>query len=54
MQTDLGRFWFVHFATHGVLPVEAAIREPALVFSYDGLDQQDMLLTLSDVFKLRV
>ena len=28
LQTDLGRFKFVHFATHGFFPVEPGIREP--------------------------
>jgi CHAT domain-containing protein len=54
MQTDLGRFRFVHFATHGVLPVEAGIKEPALILSYNGTSQDDMLLTLSEVFQLQL
>jgi CHAT domain-containing protein len=54
MQTDLGRFRFVHFATHGVLPVEAGIKEPALILSYDGISLDDMLLTLSEVFQLQL
>jgi CHAT domain-containing protein len=54
MQTDLGRFRFVHFATHGILPVEAEIKEPALVLSYDGANKDDMLLTLSEVFQLKL
>lgn len=54
MQTDLAEFRYVHFATHGVLPVEAAIKEPALVLSYDGERQDDMLLTLSEVFELKL
>jgi CHAT domain-containing protein/tetratricopeptide (TPR) repeat protein len=54
IQTDLGRFRFVHFATHGILPVEAGIREPALVLSYAGGDKDDMLLTLSEVFQLKL
>jgi CHAT domain-containing protein len=54
MQTDLGRFRFVHFATHGILPVEADIKEPALVLSYDGANKDDMLLTLSEVFQLKL
>jgi CHAT domain-containing protein len=36
LDTDLSKFRFLHFATHGVLPVDAGIREPALVLSYDG------------------
>src|ERR1035437_104505 len=54
MQTDLTRFRFVHFATHGLLPVEAGIKEPALVLSYQGKDQDDMLLTLSEIFQLQL
>jgi len=54
MQTDLGRFRFVHFATHGVLPVDAAVKEPALVLSYRGGSKDDMLLTLSDVLQLKL
>lgn len=55
LRTDLGRYRFVHFATHGILPVESGIKEPALVLSYDGKGRDDMLLTLSEIleFKLR-
>ncbi len=54
IQTDLARFRFVHFATHGILPVEARIKEPALVLSYDGTNKDAMFLTLSEVFELRL
>jgi CHAT domain-containing protein len=54
LQTDLGRFRFVHFATHGFFPVEPGIREPALVLSYDGKDQGRMMLTLPEVLQLRL
>jgi CHAT domain-containing protein len=54
LETDLGRFRFVHFATHGFFPVEPGIREPALVLSYDGKDQQRMMLTLSEVVQLKL
>ena len=54
LQTDLGRFKFVHFATHGFFPVEPGIREPALVLSYDGGDEGRMLLTLSEVLQLKL
>ena len=54
LQTDFGRFRFVHFATHGILPVEAGIKEPALVLSYEGTNVDDMLLTLSEVFQLKL
>ena len=54
LQTDLGRFKFVHFATHGFFPVEPGIREPALVLSYDGEEEGRMLLTLSEVLQLKL
>jgi CHAT domain-containing protein len=55
LRTDLARFKFIHFATHGILPVESGIKEPALVLSYDGRSKDDMLLTLLEIleFKLR-
>ncbi|MBZ5521329.1 MAG: CHAT domain-containing protein [Acidobacteriia bacterium] len=54
LQTDLGRFRFVHFATHGFLPVEPGVREPALVLSYDGKNEERMMLTLSEVVQLKL
>jgi len=50
-QTDLARFRFVHFATHGILPVEAEIKEPALVLSYIGNGNDDMAATGSRLFR---
>jgi CHAT domain-containing protein len=54
LQTDLGRFRFVHFATHGFFPVEPGISEPALVLSYDGKEEARMMLTLSEVLQLKL
>lgn len=54
LHTDLGRFKFVHFATHGFFPVEPGIREPALVLSYDGEDEGRMMLTLSEILQLKL
>ena len=54
LQTDLGRFRFVHFATHGFFPVEPGIKEPALVLSYDGGEEARMMLTLSEVLQLKL
>jgi CHAT domain-containing protein len=54
LQTDLSGFRFVHFATHGFFPVEPGIREPALVLSYDGEDEERMMLTLSEVLQLKL
>jgi CHAT domain-containing protein len=55
LRTDMARYKFIHFATHGILPVESGIKEPALVLSYDGRGKDDMLLTLPEIleFKLR-
>ena len=52
--TDLRRYRFIHFATHGLLPVESGIKEPALILSYDGKGKDDMLLTLSEILELRL
>jgi CHAT domain-containing protein len=52
--TDLGRYRFIHFATHGLLPVESGIKEPALILSYEGKRQDDMLLTLSEILELKL
>ncbi|MCU1315640.1 MAG: Tetratricopeptide 1 repeat-containing protein, partial [Candidatus Acidoferrum typicum] len=54
LQTDLDRFRFVHFATHGFLPVESGVREPALILSYDGMAEEKMMFTLSEVVQLRL
>lgn len=54
LQTDLGRFRFVHFATHGFFPLEPGLREPALVLSYDGEDGARMMLSLSEVLQLKL
>jgi tetratricopeptide (TPR) repeat protein len=54
LRTDLAQFRFIHFATHGILPVESGIKEPALVLSYDGKGRDDMLLTLSEILKLKL
>jgi CHAT domain-containing protein len=51
---ELSRFRFLHFATHGLLPVESGISEPALVLSYDGKSPEDMLLTMSEILGLSV
>jgi CHAT domain-containing protein len=53
LQTDLGRFRFIHFATHGFLPVEPG-RDPALVLSYDGKAEERMMLTLPEILQLRL
>jgi CHAT domain-containing protein len=53
LDTDLSRFRFLHFATHGVLPVDTGIHEPSLVLSYDGALQQ-MFLSMSEVLNLKL
>ena len=52
LDTDLSKFRFLHFATHGVLPEDMDIREPALVLSYDGVSQAHMFLSMSEILGL--
>jgi CHAT domain-containing protein len=52
--TDLTRFRFLHFATHGLLPVNSNIKEPALVLSYDGIAPEHMLLSLSEILGFKI
>jgi tetratricopeptide (TPR) repeat protein len=53
-ETDLTRFRFLHFATHGILPVDSNIKEPALVLSYDGSVREHMLLSMSEILGLKI
>lgn len=54
IDTDLTRFRFVHFATHGILPVDSNIKEPALVLSFDGSSSEHMLLSMSEILGLKI
>jgi CHAT domain-containing protein/tetratricopeptide (TPR) repeat protein len=54
LDTDLSNFRFVHFATHGVLPVDTGIKEPSLVLSYDGIDPSHMFLSMSEILGLKL
>jgi CHAT domain-containing protein/uncharacterized protein HemY len=54
LDTDLSKFRFVHFATHGVLPVDTGIKEPALVLSYDGVATSHMFLSMSEIIGLKL
>lgn len=54
LDTDLSRFRFVHFATHGVLPVDTSIQEPSLVLSYDGIKPEHMFLSMSEILDLKL
>jgi len=54
LQTDLGSFRFIHFATHGFVPVEPGVMEPALILSYDGSNDQSMMLSLSEILQLKL
>ncbi len=54
LDTDLSQFRFLHFATHGVLPVDTNIKEPALVLSYDGISPMHMFLTMSDILNFKL
>lgn len=54
LDTDLSKFRFVHFATHGVLPVDTGIKEPSLVLSYDGVALSHMFLSMSEIIGLKL
>lgn len=54
LETDLSRFRYLHFATHGFLPVAGGKLEPALVLSYDGRDPKQMFLSLSEILQLHL
>jgi CHAT domain-containing protein/cytochrome c-type biogenesis protein CcmH/NrfG len=54
LETDLSKFRFLHFATHGVLPVDTGVKEPALILSYDGIAPDHMLLSMSEILDLKL
>lgn len=54
LDLDLSKFRYIHFATHGVLPIDAGIREPSLVLSYDGTSADKMLLSVSTIIGLNI
>jgi CHAT domain-containing protein/tetratricopeptide (TPR) repeat protein len=54
LDTDLSKYRFVHFATHGVSPVDTGIKEPFLVLSYDGVDLSRMRLSMSEIIGLKL
>lgn len=54
LNLDLSKFRYIHFATHGILPVDAGVREPSLVLSYDGTSADQMLLPISTILGLKV
>ena len=53
IDTDLTRFRFLHFATHGILPLDSNVKEPALVLSYDGSTPERMLLSTTEILGLK-
>jgi CHAT domain-containing protein/tetratricopeptide (TPR) repeat protein len=52
--TDLTKFRYLHFATHGLLPADSNIPEPALLLSYDGSSSEHMLLSMSEILGLKI
>jgi CHAT domain-containing protein/tetratricopeptide (TPR) repeat protein len=54
LDTDLSKFRFLHFATHGILAVDTGINEPSLVLSYDGVAEAHMFLSMSDILRLKL
>jgi len=49
LDTDLTKFRFLHFATHG----NSSLNNPALILSYDGSDQH-MLLSVPEIAALKI
>jgi CHAT domain-containing protein/tetratricopeptide (TPR) repeat protein len=54
LDTDLSKFRFLHFATHGVLPVDTGLQEPALVLSTDGVAPSHMFLSMSEILDMKL
>jgi tetratricopeptide (TPR) repeat protein len=54
LDTDLSKFRFLHFATHGVLAVDTSVQEPSLVLSSDGVDSSHMFLSMSEILGLKL
>lgn len=54
VQTDSSRFRFVHFATHGLLPTDSNLVEPALAFSQRDASDEDIFLQMSEVLGLQL
>jgi CHAT domain-containing protein/tetratricopeptide (TPR) repeat protein len=54
LDTDLSKFRFLHFATHGVLAVDTGVQEPTLVLSSDGVDSSHMFLSMSEILGLKL
>jgi tetratricopeptide (TPR) repeat protein len=54
LDTDLSKFRFLHFATHGVLAVDTGVQEPSLVLSSDGGDSSHMFLSMSEILGLKL
>lgn len=54
LDTDLSRYRYLHFATHGVLPTDTAIDEPALVLSLAGANPEEMFLQMSEILRLSI
>jgi len=54
LDTDLSKFRFLHFATHGVLPVDTNVKEPSLVLSFDGVASSHMFLSMSEILGLKL
>jgi tetratricopeptide (TPR) repeat protein len=54
LDTDLSKFRFMHFATHGVLAVDTGIQEPSLVLSSEGGDPSRMFLSMSEILGLKL
>ena len=53
LQTDLTPFRFLHFATHGLMPTDSNLVEPALAFSIRSPSDKEATLVPEPLIMLR-
>ena len=51
---DLSQFRYLHFATHGLLPTDSGLVEPALVFSGPSDHPKEIMLLMSEILTLKM
>jgi len=54
LDTDLSKFRFLHFATHGVLPVDIGIKETFLGSLLRRRCSSHMFLSMSEIIGLKL
>jgi CHAT domain-containing protein len=54
INTDLSSVRFLHFATHGLLPTDSSLIEPALAFAALSDNDTETMLQMSEVLQLKL